>query len=121
MTAGMLLRDHFDCSARRLSARGSRDAGRTRRLLSPSKDGLPARIRDGLGHKENCVDARIRKARDEAHGRASAEHRKDFRARGDRELVHAEPDTNFYTYCKAKIPVIYRTETRYSNSFLYLY
>jgi hypothetical protein len=39
MTAAILVRDHFDGSALRLPARQSRDAGQTRRLLSPSKDG----------------------------------------------------------------------------------
>ncbi len=48
MTAAMLLRDHFDGSARRLSARGSRHAGRTRRLPSPSKDGLGLDLRRRL-------------------------------------------------------------------------
>ncbi|MDQ6867935.1 MAG: hypothetical protein M3178_05875 [Pseudomonadota bacterium] len=45
MTAAILVRDHFDGSTLRLPARQSRDAGQTRRLLSPLKDGAGRGLR----------------------------------------------------------------------------
>jgi hypothetical protein len=48
MTAAILLRDDFDGSALRRLARQSRDAGQSRRLLSPSKDGAGRDLRRRL-------------------------------------------------------------------------
>ena len=61
MTAGILLRDDFDGSALRRLARQSHNAGQTRRLLSPSKDGAGRDLRRRLARGRGA-DRRRRRA-----------------------------------------------------------